>query len=146
MTQVLLKVSRGGRDYPNGLQLGWMDWRMGQVSDDSDKKLTQGLLTFADVEAFAREKIQNNFCPCCNNAEWTILFSRLQTEPEIVYACYSLAAGMPLPGQKNENHQTIPFGRPTIPFICTNCGYMRLHHYETIKTWVMQRGTVAVDG
>ena len=54
--------------------------------------------------------------------------------------------GPPLEMTKGEAIQSLPIGRPILPLICNNCGFMKIHDYSVVKKWVDANPAPAKEG
>jgi len=93
-------------------------------------------LTFQDVMRFLETKAIIRACPSCASQDWTLQYSRLGDKPDLIFATIVLGIGTPFEANTGPAPQMIPFGRPILPLICNQCGYMKIHDYEVVKKWV----------
>lgn len=80
-------------------------------------------------------------CPSCNTHSWTLQFARLQTRPDLIFGAYVLPIGLPFDVQaqalkKGSHIQALNLGRPLLPLICNECGFVKTYDYLTVWRWV----------
>jgi len=87
-------------------------------------------MRFLETKAIVRA------CPSCTSQNWTLQYSRSSEQPELIFATNLLGIGTPFEANVGPAPQMIPFGRPILPLICNECGYMKIHDYEVVRKWV----------
>ena len=103
-------------------------------------------LTFADAMRFFDEKAVVRSCPSCASQDWTLQFGRLSSEPSVIFSANTLGIGAPFEaGPPSMPVQNLPFGRPVLPLICKECGYMKIHDFAVVKKWVDEHPAPATE-
>lgn len=93
-------------------------------------------LTFADVTRFLDAKAPVKACPSCAMQNWTLQYSRSNERTDVIFATHLLPVGTPFEANVGPLPQMVPFGRPILPLICNECGFMKIHDYEVVRKWV----------
>lgn len=92
--------------------------------------------SFQEITDFMQAVKSKTACPCCDNHHWSVECAwDPETQKEIVDVSmvpYGLA---PIDGDLSITTCIRSSGLAAIPFVCTQCGFIRLHSYAAFRQW-----------